>query len=238
LLAGVWSMERALPHYELRRALPSCLVSRQLLIELERYLLDQSGELPDVCKCRKFDLLLEDRFGTETFDSARFLPQQPFPDDTKGVQMELDAHTHETKSDWARLSIRLSFGKTRLDSMASISFTGLKAREYVEGLWAAIERRTDPHRTMTGWFHYPRAFLPTLVVLVLGVLLGTAFGERYGFWPVIVALNALVYASMGAMPYSAFDTKSHETWQTVLKWVFFGLAPSLIAGYYFLLKPK
>jgi hypothetical protein len=205
---------------------------------LETYLLDQSGELPDGCKGREFELLLEDRFGTETFDSARFLPQQPFPDDTKGVRMKLEAHTHEPKSDWVRLRICLSFGKTRLDSMALISFTGLKAREYVEGLWAAMERRTHPHRTMTGWLHYPRALLPMLVILVLGVPLGTAFGVLYGFWLVAVALNVFLFASNGALPYSAFDTKSHETCQKILKWVVWALAPSLIVGYYFFVKSK
>jgi hypothetical protein len=205
---------------------------------LEAYLLSQSAELPDSSKGLYYKLLLEDRFGTETFDSARLLHQQRFPDDTKGVQMELEAHTHDMNSDWALLSIRLSFGKTRLDSMVSISFTGLKAREYVVGLWLAMERVIDPHRTMIRWLHYPRAFWLTLPVLALGVLLGTIFDRRYGFGFVAVAIYATMFATAGGAPYAAFDTKSYETLRKVVKWVVWALAPSLIAGYYFLPKPK
>jgi hypothetical protein len=122
--------------------------------------------------------------------------------------------------------------------MADVSFTGLKAREYVAGLWAGMGRIIDPHRTVRGWFHYPRAFLPTFVILAIAVLLRTAFGVQYGLVPGLLVPYVFIFATAGAVPYCAFDTRSRETWQEVLKWIVWALAPSLIAGYYFLLKPK
>lgn len=204
-------MGHALPSYELRKALPSCFVSRQLLLDLEIYLLSQSGELPDSCKGRRYEVFLEDRLGTETLDSADRLRQQRFPDDTKGVRMELYAHTHDTKSDWEHLTIRLSFGRTPLDSRAHISFTGLKAREYVVGLWAGIARISGSHRTMRSWVHFPRVFCPAAVALTFGVLLGAAFRVQFGYVFAVVVPYAFLATAMGAVRYCAFDTRSHET---------------------------
>lgn len=231
--------------YNLTKQLPSCNVERKLLQELENYARRKVAELApppeDLAGVLNQSFTIVDKFGVENLKSVEEYQRTYFPDDTRGISIEVRSFGNP------HLSIEFKFSPTKSDSNLRVRFDGNSAREVATGIAAEILSIMESYKTSNHFFH---SYLGVPLVLVIFAALLTGFilpGIR--LTPTDAVPYLLLNLGLGAVtvllavaagekfkPYSAFETRRNERLKKQFNWLVLGLLGFLlftVVGVYF-----
>ncbi len=222
--------------YTCHKQSPSCHVTKELIANIEKYLLEKvPGKLSiDESALREQYYIRIDERGASTMVapiSEYVFPQ--FPDKTDGLVMGFSLFRP------SRCEVQVRFAGDRTGSKISVAAEGPNSRAVASEICEDIASIVAPHVNKNWFFH---------LGLVAELLLGTVFGVVVGLlvslidsglWGSVVAclllLAALVVyfgAGRWIKPYSSFETarsRALESYGGVVYGVLGGLAMS-IAG--------
>jgi hypothetical protein len=189
----------------LSRHLPSCKVSRQLLVELEGYLRERRAD-------GLFAMSVTEASGVATWRSVRDCPEL-FPDGTKTIALTWDAAKGQD------LSIAVRFDVRKQHSLASIEFDD-SARETARAVLAEMERLIAPYQTSHYLCH--SSILWGLVPLLWAWALATQWRHlKLVLGDVaLLGMSAALYGMAYLQPFTMFETalnRKKERWAEPVK---------------------
>ncbi len=223
-----------MPDFKLKRPPPTTRVGKTLLVELENYIIGQAARITakPIEKLKSdFNIVIVDKFGTETLKSASELKGEKLPDSVKALKVQFNPFTS------AGLSISIEFARLRMGSSIDISQTGPDARETVMGIYAELQRLLKTESTYTWLFHSPgilEFILPTfglsiLPGLVISLVNAQTVTARLLFaWPALVLFLFLI--GIVLKPFSAFDSRRQKSFDETWKWLSLGTLTFLVFG--------
>jgi hypothetical protein len=228
--------------FVLEKQVDSCLVTKELLIQLEEYLFRQIPVvmIPADNAMDHYTLAIADSLGTEILSSISGLLTSQLPDSTNEVSINLDTYI-PYKSE-KRLRILINFNKIRHFSKLSIKYEGESGRETISGIYDRITKIIEPQRTpMNGILHYRKTGV--VIALLLGLLLGVALMSAVIPMGVLIKAKLVSLSSFAALgilglylagrrflPYTSFDSRSYQAKQGAFRWLFLLLLGSAILG--------
>jgi hypothetical protein len=229
--------------FKLEKRLPPCTVSKDLLKELETYLLSKAKAFAggEALEDRHFRVCIHDDLGVETISTVENIPGGQFLDSTSEVTLELDLRYGKTSFP---LEVDVRFNKDRSYSRLTISYAGDDARSIVAGLHDGVLRLILSARNGNGFFNPPPGIEGALwaassLPLFLGSAIEKASPVGFAFGPLISALMfAYLIAGKRLRPYTAFDTPSTERNSKMVEWFIYGLAGFLVFGTLFVVVRK
>lgn len=219
-----------------RKQLPSCHVTRELVADIEKYLLEKvPGKLNiDEAALKEHYCVRIDERGASTRVapmSEYVFPQ--FPDRTEGITMGFSVFTP------SRCEVQVRFATDRSTSKISVACEGPNSRAVASEICEDIAAIVAPHVNKNWFFH---------LGLAAELLLGAAFGVVVGLlisridsrhWASVAAclllLAALVvyfWAGRSIKPYASFESsrsRALQSYGSIVYGVLGGLAMS-VAG--------
>jgi hypothetical protein len=212
--------------YYLTEQLPSCIIERKLLLELEDYVKRKCAEFvsrEETSKLR-YTFRISDEKGVERLDSIEEFKRSYFPDDTRRIVIE--CKVYDVKS----LDIEINFSKFKDTTTLNVSFDGNSAREITAGIAAEILSILESYKTSNHLFHSYKTYALfaaclALISIPMNILLKSQAN---------ITKNVLIFGGAGAMaslyavfiilfkPYSTFETRKNEKRKKQLNWVLLG----------------
>ncbi|THF67307.1 hypothetical protein E6C76_02725 [Pseudothauera nasutitermitis] len=230
--------------FKLEKQLPSCTVSKDLLRELEAYLLAKAKALAGdevLEEGRHFRVRIHDDLGVETISTVDSIPGGQFLDSTSQVALELDLRYGKTSFP---LEVDIRFNKDRSFSKLTIAYSGDDARSVVAGLNDGVLRLVLSAKNGNRFFNPPPAFegalwVATSLPLFAGSVIEKTLPSGFAFGALLAALMyAYLIAGKRLRPYTAFDTPSTERNSKIVEWFIYGLAGFLVFGTLFVVLRK
>lgn len=230
--------------FKLEKQLPSCTVSKDLLTELEAYLLTKAKALAGdkaLEEGRCFRVCIHDDLGVETISTVENIPGGQFLDSTSQVALELDLRYGKASFP---LEVDIRFSKDRSFSKLTISYSGDDARSVVAGLNDGILRLVLSAKNENRFFNPPpilegALWVATSFPLFIGSAIEKVVPSGFAVGALVAALMyAFLIAGKRLRPYTAFDTPSTERNSKVVEWFIYGLAGFLVFGSLFVFLRK
>src|ERR1051325_336428 len=225
--------------YSLSHNLPSCRVDKDLLIDLEKYLLSKIDiATKDSGAIGEYHLKLKESGGTETIPTIQNYEAQYFPDDMKGISMEAGVPLASPPA----LNIKLQFHVTSPQSQLEITTYIDPPRETALSIAGEIERRLKPYQTKNYLFdRYSKYFLISTMSFSFALVgIGqTAFiaPTKTLYISVPMAGVTLCWAIlMFLKPYTTFRTRLNERRDYYINWLVGGTIAFIlftVIGVYF-----
>ena len=212
--------------YSAKEALPSCDVEKDLLADIEGYILRKASEISsnggDIIRKRYYFSVEEER-GTETLDSTSEYRLSHFPDDTKSIILDLDLLASK-----CHLSIRLSFNVERHFSYMKVRCDGDSAREIVLGLTAGLHNIIKPYVNRNAMFHLSPGIegfifgtMITISVVALVFLLKGSL--EIGIVGLAITIMSSYFLYLKRLkPFSVFSTRRNANLHKWHIWLFWG----------------
>lgn len=208
-----------MPTFNLEQTMPSCVVNKGLLSDIEAYLnIEMPKKLGEACGDTFFyNISIQERMGTETLSTMSEYTPSKFSDGTKRItvswQNKFDSPCY--------LDIGIDFGSRSGWIVATITVrcTSPTARETVLGIKESIFRLLESHRTYN-WVFNPRAkmALPffSLVAFLALLPFGLSFcvkGE-YTAGLCVFSIDAIIgwiwLSGAYLRPFISFDTRRQQ----------------------------
>ena len=222
--------------FELEKLMPSCDVSKELISQLEDYIIEQASQNSMVDRKKvadNYSVTLDDNFGVEEISSIKNYIPSAFPDSTSQISMSLWIYQRETEKP---LKITIRFNRDKIYCKMSIGYTSDNAREIVLGLYEGIKRLIDPHRNSNRLFH-PHPILKGALfgVIWIPLMLIVQFLNNNDTPSALLSLGGfcllLLYFVGGKLkPYISFDSRSSQRNRRLTNWFFYGLLGFLMFG--------
>lgn len=233
--------------FSLDWVLNACLVTRDLLSQIERQLAllerDLLGDSSGVK--RQYEIGVPDEFGKETFYAASDIPLNGFPETTEAVRIFFEASRAEnenTSSDKRSIRARVSFGG-KYGNRMTICIRGPLAREKATGFCERIDQMVEPFELET-WFFRRRSWLLGICGIT-AVIAGfvsvvnvydqlTAVTPRlpakqFWYWTVAAVTSGAYLAIVEIFyPQCAFETSRWSDRQRWKIWIMEGFATLLL----------
>jgi hypothetical protein len=194
------------PKLSLSRHLPSCKVSRELLVELERYLSERRAD-------GVFAISVTDASGVATWLSVRDCPDL-FPDGTKAITFTRDAAQGQD------LRIAIRFDVRKQHSLATIEFNDAALHETAKAVLVEIERLIAPYQTSHYLYH------SSVLWALVPVLWAWAVATQWRHLKLVLGdvallgLSAALYGMAYLQPFTMFETalnRKKERWAEPVK---------------------
>ncbi len=216
-----------MPKFFLKRKLPSCLVSKELLSSIEKYLnVEMRQKLSTTLgEAISYQISIKEKIGTETLASMNEYSPTMFSDGTEEVSIRWD---NGYRAD-CKLRISISFDKDYDFSELQVECDSQTARETAIGIGDAISRLLDSHRTHN-WIFNPFKF--PFVTLFSGPLALTLLisgsskilnQHQQGLYILSGAVLAgwVFFSAKYFRPFISFDTRRQRLLNNV--WRYFSL---------------
>lgn len=228
----------ALPASSSTQRLPSLTVSKDLLMRLERYFLEDISLLvnasPDATK-DSYRVTIHDQTGKHQLKSISTYPTEVFPDGIDEIEIKIG----NLFSGPPHFDVAISMNRD--PSLSTIkaeirSSTPQSARDLCQSIIKATTRQLDSDTTWH-WVLYPPISVVGAIAgfsLPSGVLTLTALFKEDYHTALLAALLPLIWISFivgrKAKPYTAFKTKAYARWSELWNWFFGGFLTFLIFG--------
>ena len=222
--------------FQLEKKISSCEVSKDLLRQLEDYLISQGEQITGLDQGKvleDYSISISENLGVEEFSTIRDYIPSIFSDTTTDIYIKLRIYRSHTNKP---LSITLAFRKER-SSRITIEHTGDNARETVVGLFDGIMRLINPHEN-TNWIFHPPAFVEGMLWMLsyLSFLASLyLIGKNYGILTTIIIVLffvLLLYTQVAkrVKPYVSFESKLTLRMKRFSNWLFYGILGSILFG--------
>jgi hypothetical protein len=219
--------------YSLEASLGSCSVSKKLIQQLERYVLEKAAGVdnfaPESARTH-YQLEVIDLFGTERISSIQDYNPDRFSNDTIRVAISY------RNWDGRLRNLKLGFGQSEYLSKIEVEIEGTNAREIATGIVHEVKRLLKDFSNLNFVFYGKYAVLSYLVGgLGFGMLLGEG-GKEATVFPLAVSgfgllgLWILWIGLKSCNPYIIFETAKNERRQDLLGWILKSLAGIIVFG--------
>ncbi|QSI78677.1 hypothetical protein [Niveibacterium microcysteis] len=221
--------------FKLEKRLPSCTVSKDLLKELETYLLAKAKTLSggEDLEDRHFRVCIHDDLGVEAVSNVESVPGRQFLDSTNQVTLDLDLRYGKLAFP---LQVEVRFDKDRTFSRLTVSYTGDDARAVVAGLHDGIMRLILSAKNGNVFFN-PSPFLEGALwggcslSLLLSSIVAKVMPTVFAVGAFVIALTFIyLIAGKRLRPYTAFDSPTTDRNSKLADWFVYGLAGFVLFG--------
>ncbi len=226
--------------YSLTKIIPSCLIERKLLLDLENYIQRKtadSSSSEDFPTRRTYKFAVVDSSGMETLNSVGEFQRNYFPDDTLRIKLEGTRRGNES------LNIEITFAIIKDLSKLEIQYDGASAREVTAGIASEVFSILGSYETSNKWWHL---FPGTITMLLIGALLTIVFSIDKELLAKIPAVASITLGAVGVLimlqiipamlPYSTFETRKNEKRKKRISWIVLGVLGFIlftVMGVYF-----
>lgn len=218
------------------RQFPSCHVTRELILNIEKYLLEKvPGKLnvEEAAVKEEYSVRIDEREASTLVTPISEYVFPLFPDRTEGIILGFSLFRP------SRCEVQVRFTTERSSSKISVACEGPNSRAVASEICEDIATIIAPHMNRNWFFHFN-----IVVELFLGILLGIVVGMlvsliENGLWGSVAAcvflLAALLlyfWAGRSIKPYTSFEStrsRALESYGSVIYGVLGGLALS-VAG--------
>lgn len=219
--------------FSLRKDIPSVKVSKELIEQLEKYILKDVSEIIGIDSQLlkdNYTIEISDKLGSETFKSISDYSLNRFQDGTENIKFGFSLYNP------LNFRLKLSFDAYKSSSKIDLSIKSIKPREKVNGIYNGILDRLKIHKT------YNRHFHNSYVLGGFSVLNGIIFTIsliQFSKGNLIVSLILLLLAigsiitiiNIGNLkPYSEFDTNNQTINNKVFSWLAWGILSFIFFG--------
>lgn len=232
--------------FELKYRIPSCHVTKNLIIQLEEYL---TKEIPNILNIpnenilNSYQISIDDRIGIEKLKSINDFPFSMFDNSTTKIVMKiLDINFY----------LRIAFAKDKHYSEFKIEFEDVNARESTISISKGIERIINTQKNNNHFF-YPPTSLD--VFLFCGVFFASfiffsnlispvedANTSKFLLSPIFILILtiSIYYYPLSRLlhPYVTFDSNKYITLVKYRDWFYKGCLGFVIFGTIFVLFRK
>lgn len=216
--------------YNLDKKIPSCLVDKRLVTEIERYLKirlvkKMTGILSLDGDCQPtYKLLIKDSLGEEYLGTIEEYHRDMFPNDITDLTVNYSIN-------YSSVDIRIRFSKEYMFSDLNIDIKCEGAKEVSIGILNELNEIMKNNKTIHFLFYDKFAFLIYLMCLVCA---GTWPWMKLPYfsqvWSFFFLLSVSYYAIRKISPYSTFATSKKEKIDKVISWFLNGMAGVFVFG--------
>lgn len=156
--------------YSLEKTIRSCHVTKELLLQLENYLVNATPAILGMDKKdteSSYSVTITDDLGTETITHISNYVTSMFPNSTSSIALGYNV-CFGTESN----QVFVKFDKRKMFADIKVRYRSVNAREKATGVYAAICRIIDTQKTINHIFHPP---------IIIGALLSIARWMTVGF---------------------------------------------------------
>lgn len=199
--------------FKLEKKIDSCLVTKNLLKQIEDYLLNELPKKTGIPKekfCEKHKLIVRDKVGEETLSNISEYKISLFSDSTNYVGQHLSIFRP------IHLEVVIHFNKYKEFAKIEISYESDNPREDAIGIYDSIKRIIESQRNHNNIFHINDFFLGlfSFIAIVSFVLATFRFIKRDNITiGIIFSLIFTVLLFYGVLsflkPYISFESKKY-----------------------------
>ncbi len=195
--------------FYIRKKLPSIFVDKQLIEQIEEYILNDIPEIIGVDKEiieGKYSLEIVDYLGTEKFSKISDYPLSIFQNGTSKITLGFSLYENIYSV------VNISLGVNKYYSELDIKLKAQNPREKSQGIYNGILDRLSPNKTYNSFFHRLTNGPILAIGVVLLVLSFTLFMDKeilWGFYSLIGGISLITFDSRmeRIKPYSEFRTQ-------------------------------
>lgn len=219
--------------FSLRKDIPSVKVSKELVEQLENYILQDVSEIIGIdYKLLKENYTVEinDELGTETFKSISDYSLNRFQDGTKNIKFGFSLYSP------LNFRIKVSFDVDKYSSKIDLYIKSIKPREKINGIYNGLLDRLMIHKTYNRYFH--NSLIKGIISGLNGIILTISliqFSKGNLFISLILLLIATgsiiaVLNISNIKPYSEFDTNKQRIYNKFFSWFIWGILSFIFFG--------
>jgi hypothetical protein len=217
--------------FEINNQLPSLLISKKLIVELEEYIINQTPKIVSIASediAKSFKISIRDEIGIHAVKNTDELRFSHLPNHTQELKITL--HTYGSIS----IDLTMRFSKTKDDTEFSATVTAVDPRSVIIAINDGINQILQHHHTRNWLYHPPFAF--NLAMSILGTVFFMALLDSHDYNLKIVSLLSVTFLAFfgivarGLKPYSEFDSSIYQSKRKFLDWFVYGSLGFLFFG--------
>ena len=216
--------------------LPSCVVTKDLLESIEKYLRSRFSAIATTDEDKELiaDAIvvsITDSFGTERMKSITELSLSRFSDDTTRVNVSM---RRPYKSSFEHFDVEVQFDLSRTFSRVKVDFEGANSREFVLGLIQGLSSCVATTKNNNWFFNLPSgpdgALWGLAMVSPVVVVQYFKVSSTLTYVPLMIAVILYFYLFVAKRfrPYTTFDSNLADKRNGHWDWFFRGFMGFLI----------
>lgn len=225
-----------MPAFALEKKLGSLAVTKDLLKQVEDYVLRQvpiATGLPLEKLQTSIKWSITDSFGTETLNSFTEYAPALFPNSTSEIAFNLHVYhpAKEAKVTLTIVKVLLSDREWSANAI-SINFEGANAREGVVGVYEGLNRLIEPFRTRN-WIYHLGGGVDIAIgcAALVGGLIFFRSSPAHAWYLLGAGAIILVWWLVGRMhPMTTFETRNSKSREKWADWAVKAFATFLVSG--------
>lgn len=201
-------------HFSSETRLPSCVVTKELIESIEKYLREKFLRLAASDEDKQLleeaiSISITDSFGTERLNSISEFSLPRFSDDTTRLCIAI---RRPFSSSFDSFEVDVQFDVSRMLSRAKADYEGSYSREFITGLLQGIQNCVATTKTKNWLFHLPPGLEGGLWGFALfSPAIATSIFEASSpltYIPLFAALTLFAYLILAKRlrPYTTFDS--------------------------------
>jgi len=215
--------------YSITKKLPPCRVDKELLAELENFILEEASNFDDGSN-ENYEVKIWDKLGEERLKSIRDIRQEYFPDNITNIKLEFGFLT--------RNQITVIFSLWGVNSEFTISIESEESRRNVEGIAAKILHIINYYKT-SRFYNPPKIFniiyavyaFFFILVLVLKITKIIYYSDITQ--TILTGISLIIagyYFFTFLTPYTLFKTRKNHNLEKWRSWIVFASLEFIIFG--------
>lgn len=216
--------------FNIRKDLPSIKIDKELISQLEKYILEEIPEISGIDKSiiqNKYSIEIVDMLGTSVFKSIAEFPLNSFQDGTKKIQLGFSIY-EKTYS-----NVDISFSTNPFGSQINISIESNNPREKAQGIYNGLMEYVNQNKTYNHYFH--KFYIVLLGGIGIGLLcfvtilfLKKSFFYATLFLSASIIITTYSYYFPILKPYSEFSTNRQKRYNKFFSFIVWGVISYLI----------
>lgn len=225
-------------NFELESPLPSCTVTKDMIIQLENYLTEEIPNILNIPRetiLNSYEISINDKIGMEKFKSINEFPFSKFDNNTSEIELSMSN---------LNFYLRIRFAKDRMFSKYKIDLNHDNARESTISISKGIDRIINAQKNNNYLFH-PSSVLNLILLLLSGngfmlFLINLFIPDEKSQLSellsspifLIILVIFIYYSSISKLlhPFITFDSNKHTSLVKCRDWFYKGTVGFVIFG--------
>jgi hypothetical protein len=198
--------------FEIAKPIVACHISKELLIELEKYIRYEIPKQIGISKetiYEKYSISIQDESGEEKIKEIFNYPLSIFPDSTNKI--EIQVYVYQPKD----FTFLINFDKEYSGkyNKIKISYESDNARETALGIYEGIKRIIESHRNHNEFFH-PSLGIEIIIDMTKFLFFYTSFFLIYQKYHILALISFLIFLGMIIYQFTGNVFKRYITFET------------------------
>lgn len=228
--------------FRIEKRITSCLVTKNLIKDIEEYLFNQLPSIVDIPKEKikeSYTISITDNIGTEIIQTISDFGYPIFDDKTKGLNIQISVFSSK------RFTLKLDFDKTYfLYSKIEMYYEATNPREILTGVLERIIKIIKRKKTINKYF-WPIPFiwlyLGSLEAILLAGIITSIREEQYSKTLILgsILILCLLYSLAGFLnKYTSFESNNYNRMKTLSNFLFWGFISFIVFDIIFIILRK